>query len=164
VENNIDHDLQDVVRKQRKNSLFISTASTFQFLAGILTTTGLAITLPALVGSAAAGTGLAGGLGFGAAVAALATAAPAGLALMAAAVVATGVAVASHYISSRSFQSANFGALEINAKHTAKYLASELKQNSLCLTDEHEHAKRADGKSWQQYHSERACDQRAVSR
>lgn len=164
MENKIDNDLQDVVRKQRRNSMYISGATTFQFLAGILTTTGLAITLPALIGSAAAGTGLAGGLGFGAAVAALATVAPAGLALLGAAVVATGIAVASHYLASRNFQSANFGALEINAKHTAKYLAGELKQNSLCLTDEHQHAGRSDGKSWQQYHAERASVESAIAR
>ncbi|MCE2926713.1 MAG: hypothetical protein LW823_03590 [Rickettsiales bacterium] len=168
VENRIDDDIQSVQRKQRRNSLFISTAGTFQFLAGILSATGLAITLPALIGSAAtataAGTGLAGGLGLGAAIAGLVTAAPVGLALLAGAALATGVAVASHYLSSRNFQSANFGALEINAKHTAKYLADELKQNNLCMTNEHEHAKRADGKSWQQYHAERACTESIVVR
>ncbi len=49
MENRIDDDIQSVQRKQRRNSLFISTAGTFQFLAGILSATGLAITLPALM-------------------------------------------------------------------------------------------------------------------
>ncbi len=165
-----ENDLQDVVRKQRKNSLFISSAGTFQFLAGILSATGLAITLPLLIGAKAtattAATGLAADLGFGAAIAGLtaSTAGVAGLILLAAAAVATGVAVASHYIASRSFQSANFGALEINAKHTAQYLANEIKQSSQCLANEHDQAKRADGKSWQQYHADRACADAAISR
>ncbi len=97
-ENNIS-EIQAIKKKQGSTAFFGSATSTFQFLAAIFTTTSFAILLPAIIGTkavaatsataAVAGTGMAGGLSFTAACAALTTIAPVGLALLGAAALVT---------------------------------------------------------------------------
>ena len=165
-DNKIINDEEQIVRKQRKNSFFYSASDTFKFLAAIFTTTSFAILLPAISGvkavaatataAAVAGSGIAGGLTFTAACAALTTVAPIGLVLLGAAALVTGLAIGAQYVASRNYQSANLDSFEMNAKHTAKYMVKELKGNNMCLVDQE--PKRADGKSWATYTQTRACD------
>lgn len=148
MDTSISSDEQSIVRKQRKNALFYGTSDTFKFIAGVMLAASMAIILPAF--TAAVNTaGLVG------AISGLTASAPVGLALLAAAVVTTGIAVGAQYMASRNYQSANFDALEVNAKHTAKYLVNEIKDHNMCLTEE---PKRIDGKSWLEYAQTRTDD------
>lgn len=135
-------DTEKVTRIQRRNALFGSVSDTFKFVAGIFTAAAMAMILPVLASQT---TGIAA-VGLGASVAAI----PAmGLAVLGVAALATAIAVGSQYFSSRGYQSGVFNSLEVNAKHTAKYLVKEIESHNMCLS-EHER-KRADGKSWGDY-------------
>jgi hypothetical protein len=131
---------QNVLSKQRKHSFYFSTSDTFKFMAGIFMAASMAIILPLFATAAKTMT-------FGAALTSLATTAPVGIALLGVAAVTTAIAIGSQYIASRNYQSANFDALEVNAKHTAKYLVNEIKKENACIAEQ-EPKRRADGKSW----------------
>ncbi len=135
-------DKEKVMRKGRVNSFFYSASDTFKFLAAVMLAAGMGIigsVLKELPKEATLSTALSAVGG-----------SQVGLIFLAVAAVTTAVAVGSQYISSRYNQTAQFDSLEINAKHTAKYLSKELQQDSKCLTEE-QAATRADGKSWTQY-------------
>ncbi len=136
------HDKEKVMRTGRKNSFFYSVSDTFKFLAAVTLAAGMGVIGAALKE-------LPKGAGFSGAMSTIAGS-EVGMIFLGAAALATAVAVGSQYVSSRYFQAANFDALEVNAKHTAKYLSKELQKDSLCLAEEQKVA-RSDGKTWQEY-------------
>lgn len=145
VEDILNGNEASIISKQKKNSFYYGVSDTFKFLSGVMLAASMATLGVALKGAtsslAAAGAAIAGS--------------EVGLAFLAAAVVMTAIAVGSQYIASRNYQSANFNALEVNAKHTAKYLVKEIEGHNMCLTE----PKRTDGKTWQQAMADRAAQQ-----
>jgi hypothetical protein len=133
-----------VMKKQNVNAMFGSISSVSQFLAGILTTVGMALALPEFLKALAPQA--AGAVG-GTLSAAFAAIPGTGLAILGAAVIATVIAVGSGYVSSRMYNSATYDALEVNAKHTAREIALEL-QKSHSQQPEYDQNQRPDGKPW----------------
>jgi hypothetical protein len=131
-------DRKKVLSEQRTNSKFYSVAETFQFMAAALLPIGIA-TLITTAGGAANVTMATIG-------AALTATAPA--LFLGAAAVCTAIAIGSRYMAAKHFHNANFNSVEMNAQHTAKYLASELKGQPLDV--EYPQNSRADGKKWSQ--------------
>ncbi len=134
-------DRQKVLGEQRANAKLFSIAETFQFLAAAL--------LPVGLGSLIAASGGASGITIGSIVGALSTVS-APLVLLGAAAVCTAVAITSRFMASKHHHKANFNSTEINAQHTAKYIAKELKAEAACITPENTQNMRADGKQWAQ--------------
>jgi len=150
------NDAARVARIQRKNAMFTSMSDTFKFMGGVLMTVAMAMIVPAIVTAAAApGATLIG------AITGLTATAPIGLALLGVATVITGAAVASQYMGSRGYQSGLFNSLEVNAKHTAKYLVKEIEGHNMCMT---ENKGRADGKTWCEYNAQRAAAEQQIVR
>lgn len=135
------NDAAKVAGIQRKNAMFGSISDTFKFAAGIFTAAAMALLLPAITTGAVLP--------------------PIGIAVFAAAVVSTAIAVGSQYFSSRGYQNATFNALEVNAKHTAKYLVKEIEGHNMCMT---ENKGRADGKTWCEYNAQRAAAEQQIVR
>lgn len=154
-------DRQKVLGEQLANAKLYSIAETFQFLAAAL----LPVGLGTVIASAKFASGVEAGAGTvatvgaaGAAVAgeitlasiAAAFAAPAAMVILGAAAVCTAVAITSRFMASKHHHKANFNSTEINAQHTAKYIAKELKAEAACITPENTQNMRADGKQWAQ--------------
>lgn len=122
--------------------LDLTTTAGQEAAAAVAATTGVEV--------AAASTGIMGAVGLAAGT----TMGAVGVAVLGVAVALTAVAITSHYISSRYFQNANFDALEVNAKHTARYLSQEIQKDNKCLTEKkavtYDNPGRTDGKSWVQ--------------
>lgn len=134
-----------VMRTQLVNSLGVSIADTFKFLAAVTLASGMAIIGIGLKSA----TTLAGAWG-------AITASPAGLAFIGVAAACTAIAITSSYVASRHYTSGNYDALEVNAMHTAKYLVKEIKKENACIAEQPGPV-RADGKTWCQAEAERAA-------
>lgn len=151
-------DRQKVLSEQRANAKLFSIAETFQFLAAALLPVGLGTVIASAkfasgveAGAVAVGTtgaAVAGEITL-ASIAAAFTATPA-LVLLGAAALCTAVAITSRFMASKHHHKANFNSTEINAQHTAKYIAKELKADAACITVENPENARADGKPWAQ--------------
>ena len=136
------HDKAKVMREQHKTSRFFSIAETFQFISAVM----LPVAMGVLVGAVkvpAAGAGV--GAMFTAVGAAMAS--PAVIVFLSAAAICTAVAIGARYIASHHLHNATYNSSELNAQHTAKYLAKEIEKTHV---QEHEQNARADGKQWAQ--------------
>ncbi len=137
-------DKQKVLGGTFYDSLFHSTGDTFKFVGGILLAAAMGI-----IGTAISG---AEDKTISAVLSAIQTEAV-GLTFLAAATVIMGAGIAAHYMSSRMYHNSQFDQLEVNAQHTAKYLAQELQKTPPQLVvvqaqGQFENSGRADGKPW----------------
>lgn len=137
-------DKQKVMRDQRTNAKLYSVAETFQFLAATLLPVGLGV----VIATAKLAAGSTAGITLGSV--ATAFTAPTAMVILGAAAVCTAVAIGSRFMASKHFHNANFNSTEINAQHTAKYIAKELKAQAACVQPEAPQNQRADGKQWTQ--------------
>lgn len=135
-------DKQRILKEQHVNARLGSTAETFQFMAAIL----LPVGLTSLISTATAG---GNALTFGSVISALATAATPAV-LLGVAALCTAVAIGSRYMASKHYHNANLNTSEMNAQHSAKYIAKELKAQAACVQSECPENVRADGKKWTQ--------------
>ena len=107
-----------ILREQRANAKLFSIAETFQFMSAVLLPVGLGM----LIKEATA----AGAITFASIGTALS--APAVFVFLGAAAICTAVAITSRYTASKHFHNANLNSTEMNAQHTAKYLAQEIQK------------------------------------
>lgn len=151
-------DKQKIMNEHRANAKLYSTAETFQFLAAALLPVGLATLIATAKGISTAGavaaTGAAEAITLGSIGAAFATAPV--MILLGAAALCTAVAIGSRYMASKHFHNANLNSTEMNSKHTARYIAKELKAQAACVQSEYPENSRADGKRWAQVVEEKS--------
>lgn len=143
-----------VLRNHKKSAKFFSLAETMKFMAAAL----LPIGLGTLIHEAKiiAGTGAMDLAAIGAAFATTPV-----VVMLGAAALLTAAAIGSAFIASTHHHRANFNSTEVNAQHTAKYIAKELKEQAACVSPEncppseqrnieYKNNSRADGKQWTQ--------------
>ncbi len=153
-------DKEKILSGQRANARLYSVAETFQFIAAALLPVGLGTVIAiakeqvaaTAAASAASGASTAAGIAGEITLASIATAftATPALVLLGAAALCTAVAIGSRFMASKHYHNANFNSTEINAQHTAKYIAKELKEQAACVAPEYLENSRADGKQWTQ--------------
>ncbi len=138
---------QKVLATARYNSFFFGLNQVLTAISGVMVTFGMT-----MVGVAAK-TLYEGGKSINFAALAGDTAGTIGLSTLGVAAGVVTMAVAAHQISSRVAHAVSYDQSEINAQHTAKYIAKELRKEMESVASAHqfENQGRADGKSWTEY-------------
>lgn len=146
-------DKSKVIDASWYSSMFYSVSDTFKFLGGVLLAASMGII----------GSDLKGVENFSAAMSAIQSS-TVGLTFLAAATAVMGAGIATQFFASRVYHTTQFDQLEVNAQHTAKYLAQEIQKappqiNVVQAQGQFENPPRADGKTWQTFVDEQATGQ-----
>lgn len=116
--------------KMKQSEVYSSISDSTKSIAGPVLGVGLGMAATALVTGAALPIGALAVIGVGLAI--------------------TAISVVTGYLSSHVYHGSAFDQSEFNAKDTARHLVNALKENNMCLSEEHEGNCRADGKQWAQ--------------
>lgn len=111
----------EVLTRYDRSATYNSLSKVATFVGTMFTTAGVTMGLGAIAGTAA-----------------IAATTPVILGVLAIGALFLGGAVVADKIASHIYQGANFDNLEANANSTARHLVSELKTNSMCLTNEND--------------------------